>query len=397
MFIATVVLGSVILLSNVRDCIKGSNFFRDCITYIVVVSAVIGISCDGVVTIYESFSLLGIYLVYIGVVIFLTRNHFDEESRAGSFTSSLSQDEADASKPLLVNDNEDDDAMLEPLARDSILAGITWPTDDPWYLKLQYIVEFPFSILRWLSIPCGDSVWGPRHRMLTVVSPIFLTALLVLSAEEWGGFTMVVGGIPMGAFIFVVSVPVSLLIFFTSSPDPLKKPRYFALLGVGAFVSSIAWMMIQANETVAVLEAFGIALGIDTAILGLTVLAIGNSIGDWIADTAVARAGRPAMGVSSCFGSPLFNDVIGLGISLSSFCIKGYINNTQKSFTFDINTTDFNKVKMSWVFLLHILIAHLIVFPVFNFAPPKEYGMFLIAYYILFMLCSVLDEVNYIQ
>ena len=53
------------------------------------------------------------------------------------------------------------------------------------------------------------------------------------------------------------------------------------------------------------------------AILGLTVLAIGNSVGDWVADTAVARAGHPSMGVSSCFGSPLLNDVLGLGIALT--------------------------------------------------------------------------------
>ena len=51
--------------------------------------------------------------------------------------------------------------------------------------------------------------------------------------------------------------------------------------------------------------------------LGVTVLAIGNSVGDWVADTAVARQGKPAMGVSSCFGSPLLNDVLGLGISLT--------------------------------------------------------------------------------
>ena len=52
------------------------------------------------------------------------------------------------------------------------------------------------------------------------------------------------------------------------------------------------------------------------AILGLTVLAVGNSVGDWVADTAVARAGEPGMGVASCFGSPLLNDVLGLSIAL---------------------------------------------------------------------------------
>ena len=45
-------------------------------------------------------------------------------------------------------------------------------------------------------------------------------------------------------------------------------------------------------------------------------LAIGNSVGDWVADTAVAKAGQPGMGVASCFGSPLLNDVLGLSVAL---------------------------------------------------------------------------------
>ncbi len=55
---------------------------------------------------------------------------------------------------------------------------------------------------------------------------------------------------------------------------------------------------------------------VTVGILGLTVLAIGNSVGDWVADTAVARAGKPGMGIASCFGSPLLNDVLGLSIAL---------------------------------------------------------------------------------
>ena len=56
--------------------------------------------------------------------------------------------------------------------------------------------------------------------------------------------------------------------------------------------------------------------GISTAILGLTVLALGNSVGDLIADMAVARAGQSKMAVAACFGSPLLNDILGLGIAL---------------------------------------------------------------------------------
>ena len=58
-----------------------------------------------------------------------------------------------------------------------------------------------------------------------------------------------------------------------------------------------------------------------SAILGLTVLALGNCVADWVADTLVARARKPEMAFASCFGSPLLSHVIGLSVAMivSSF------------------------------------------------------------------------------
>ena len=53
-----------------------------------------------------------------------------------------------------------------------------------------------------------------------------------------------------------------------------------------------------------------------SAILGLTVLALGNCVADWVADTLVARAGKPEMAFASCFGSPLLSHVIGLSVAM---------------------------------------------------------------------------------
>ena len=50
--------------------------------------------------------------------------------------------------------------------------------------------------------------------------------------------------------------------------------------------------------------------------LGLTVLAIGNCVADWVADTVVARAGKPEMAIASCFGAPLLSHVLGLSIAM---------------------------------------------------------------------------------
>ena len=55
---------------------------------------------------------------------------------------------------------------------------------------------------------------------------------------------------------------------------------------------SVLWIYTLADEIVGILRAVGIVADIDAAVLGLTVLAWGNSIGDLITDCALAKAGR---------------------------------------------------------------------------------------------------------
>ena len=79
------------------------------------------------------------------------------------------------------------------------------------------------------------------------------------------------------------------------------------------FVLSIGWIYLIANEIVSLLKAFGVHFGLSDAILGLTVLAWGNSIGDLITDVAISNQGYPRMGFSACYGGPLFNLLLGIG------------------------------------------------------------------------------------
>jgi len=54
---------------------------------------------------------------------------------------------------------------------------------------------------------------------------------------------------------------------------------------------------------------------LSSAILGLTVLALGNCMADWVADTVVARSGNVQMAFASCFGSPMLSHVLGLSVA----------------------------------------------------------------------------------
>ena len=96
---------------------------------------------------------------------------------------------------------------------------------------------------------------------------------------------------------------------------PSRAPRYRYLLCFFGFIISIAWISTIANEVVGVLKAFGVILGISDAILGLTIFAVGNSLGDLVADITVARLGYPVMALSACFGGPMLNILLGIGLS----------------------------------------------------------------------------------
>merc|ERR1711862_236767 len=101
--------------------------------------------------------------------------------------------------------------------------------------------------------------------------------------------------------------------------SPQQRPRWHALLLLFSIYSVVSWFNLLANECVAVLETFGRNLGISSSVLGITVLAWGNSVGDLVADTALAKQGLARTAVAGCFGSPLLSDVLGLGVAFVSF------------------------------------------------------------------------------
>ena len=64
-----------------------------------------------------------------------------------------------------------------------------------------------------------------------------------------------------------------------------------ALLTACAFFQSILWMNTTASELVSLLGAVGKVSGVSEALLGATVLAWGNSVGDFVSNTVVSREG----------------------------------------------------------------------------------------------------------
>lgn len=118
----------------------------------------------------------------------------------------------------------------------------------------------------------------------------------------------------------VLSLVLLAVMLSTTSSD--VRPRYHFLLCFLGFIISVAWISTIAGEVVGVLKTLGVVLGISEAILGLTIFAVGNSLGDLVADITVARLGYPVMALSACFGGPMLNILLGIGIGGAWMTIK---------------------------------------------------------------------------
>jgi len=149
-----------------------------------------------------------------------------------------------------------------------------------------------------------------------------------------------------------------------------------------AFVMSVFWISNVAGELLNCLAALGTLLNLPPAILGLTVLAWGNSVGDLVADVAVAKAGQPALAMAGCFAGPMFNMLVGLGTALVIETAK--VNPEAYQLHFHIS------IVVAFVFLFMSLMGSLLVITWSRFRVPRFWGFCLVGLYVLFMLVSII-------
>ncbi|KAG8525403.1 uncharacterized protein KY384_009047 [Bacidia gigantensis] len=190
-------------------------------------------------------------------------------------------------------------------------------------------------------------------------------------------------------------IALSLLLLFTS---PTRPPRYRYLLCYLGFVIAIAWISTIANEVVGVLKAFGTILSISDAILGLTIFAVGNSCGDLVADITVARLGYPVMALSACFGGPMLNILLGIGLSGLYMTVRGAENRERKHpgeplrykpYQIEVGGT----LLISGVTLLVTLAGLLIVVPLRGWWMDKRVGVGLVVLWTASTIGNVIAEV----
>uniref|UniRef100_A0A1I8FPC4 Na_Ca_ex domain-containing protein n=1 Tax=Macrostomum lignano TaxID=282301 RepID=A0A1I8FPC4_9PLAT len=149
-----------------------------------------------------------------------------------------------------------------------------------WYNKVYEIIK---PLNGWSRI---------LNSVHCAIAPVFIA--LAFKGYNWmipfeGG-----GGFPIVVIVLIVGIALGILVYFTSSD--FEPPKYHAAFAFIGFLTAIVWIYTFANEVVNILESVGSIFRISSTILGLTVLAWANSIGDVIANTVLARQNFPRVG-----------------------------------------------------------------------------------------------------
>ena len=263
---------------------------------------------------------------------------------------------------------------ISPINQDYLKLNLFW--------KVFQIIKYPIWLLLTITVPVVD---------LDADKQSWKKWLFVLQSFLWPTFSLLATQLrhvwindvfPLWGVTMIIGFFLGVFVILSSSYH--RQPFYHKLFSFIGFGVSVIWIYSLANEVVNVLQAFGVVLSLTKAILGLTFLAWGNSVGDFVADTTLARQGYPRTGLSACYGGPLLNTLLGIGFA---WTIKSL---TSGSVYFDLKFSPLELV--SAAFLTFNLVVTLIVLTLLRYKLNKIFGVYLLLYYVLFLVVGILLE-----
>ncbi|XP_016058586.1 PREDICTED: sodium/potassium/calcium exchanger 6, mitochondrial isoform X2 [Miniopterus natalensis] len=401
--VTTVVAGGIAIL---RPFTAASRpFLRDIIFYMVAVFLTFTALYLGRVTLPWALGYLGLYVFYVLTVVVCTwvyqwqrrrslvysmpttpemLSDSEEEDRVSSTTNSY--DYRQEYQPLLFDQESTAQILVQAL---SPLDCRKWKS-KPVHWRALKVLKLPVEFLLLLTVPLvdpdkEDRNWKrPLNCLHLVISPLVL--VLTLQSGAYGVYE--IGGLfPVWGIVVIVGTGFAAVTFFaTSNSEPPRLHWIFAVLG---FLTSALWINAAATEVVNILRSLGVVFQLSNTVLGLTLLAWGNSIGDVFSDFTLARQGYPRMAFSACFGGIIFNVLVGVGLGCLLQISRGH-----------------PEVKLEpdgllvWVLAGALglsLVCSLVSVPLQCFQLNRTYGFCLLLFYASFLAVALLTEFGVIH
>ena len=242
-----------------------------------------------------------------------------------------------------------------------------------------WLLEWPLVVARRASIPMVEAKSYQRSWFVAscALSPVAIALYFEL---QWPALSVAaaVGVCCAGAAAVVLR-------HTTEAPEWASDcgfPIGAALAAVAGFVTAVLWIDTVAGELVALLQFLGTWAGIDAAVLGLTVLAWGNSLGDLATNVAMAKNGLANMAMTACFAGPVFSLLISVAVGFLNMPVKTKQLHVQVELTPTMAVAAAFIVLNCTVIVLVGLLNHQRL--------PEWHGYSMLGFYAAFLVCSLI-------
>lgn len=149
---------------------------------------------------------------------------------------------------------------------------------------------------------------------------------------------------------------------------------------LGSLVA-VVWMSALAYVMVVVLERVARDCGVSTAIVGITVSAVGTSWPNYVSSTAAARRGEANMAVSNALGSNVFNLCIALGLPWLVYPLVYRGHNYTRMPDEDVDLLVF--------FLMALLLLYCVILAITNCTLYPHFSFYFGALYLAFLAVAI--------
>ncbi|XP_076296636.1 mitochondrial sodium/calcium exchanger protein [Lasioglossum baleicum] len=320
-FVTAMIAGSIAVVKPFRADLK--PLMRDTCFYMLSVCWISYVVRDETVHLWEAISFVMCYVLFI-VVVVLMQMHERREERMKSRIPSVSdpdvlrtylENEDVATIPMIpvrsrafglrtkldvaiaterqremlkrapkVEDqlslDEEDTGRPKGLFQE-FLYDITPIGEEDWanankVLKFVLIIRAPVMFLLQFFIPLVNTTAAKRgwSKLLNCIQLCVTPTLALFLLNVWHGY---IGPVPILAIFPVISTVIGVIVFLKTEED--RIPKYHNAFAFFGFLAAMLTVYLIAGEVMAVLQCVGYAFSISDAMLGITFLAWGNSIG----------------------------------------------------------------------------------------------------------------------
>ncbi|XP_014475369.1 PREDICTED: sodium/potassium/calcium exchanger 6, mitochondrial-like [Dinoponera quadriceps] len=429
-FVTSMIAGSVAIIKPFKVSLK--SFMRDACFYITSICWITFVVWDDMVHLWEAVSFILVYVLFIVAVVIMQMYDAREESLK---TRIPSVPDPDVLHTYLANRDIDTIPKIPPRSRPfglrakldvaiaaernrSIIRGDSvrlsskindyaldrpkglyreflydvnpisredWETSSGLF-KVVLIIRSPVMFLLQLFIPVVNPTATKKgwSKLLNCFQLSVTPTIALFLLNVWH---QTIGKVSVIPIFFVIGIVIGIIVFAITHVD--RIPKFHNVFAFFGFLAAMLVVYLVAREVMAVLQCIGYACSISDAMLGITFLAWGNSIGDLISNITIARQGFPRMGYAACFGGPMFNTLLGLGLT---YGIAAATDPEQQT---KIRISDMAPGCIAFLFCS--LIATIIYLNITGAVVRRSYGYLLYSIYLSFLLIQFLSELHVIH